>query len=370
LRTDGAAIGSTAEVFGSTVVSVDGTVYAFAAPMINTTPPVAFGNVRVGDGTGQTLSITNNAANDIYSEKLNAIVNGTTGGVTATGFFTGLAAQSTDNSSISVAINTTTAGNKDGTATIDFVSDGTGINNLGLTPLPSQDVSVTGQVFRLAQAGAHTPEPVTLTDVHVGDTSQQVLSMTNTATSDGFSEKLNATIGGATSNATATGSFNLLAAGATNNSSLAAGAKTGIATITSESDGTGTSDISGNVALADQTVNVSGNVYRLAQASAHTPEPVVLSNVHVGDTSQQALSLSNTATVDSFSEKLNATIGGATGNATASGAFTGLAAGATDSSNLVVGINTSTAGAKSGTASIGLVSDGAGINSLGRRMCP
>jgi hypothetical protein len=197
--------------------------------------------------------------------------------------------------------------------------------------------------------------------------------MTNTAAADGFSESLNAVIGGDTGNVSSSGSFNLLGAQATDNSSLvvgidtsSAGAKSGTATISSESDGTGTSGIVGNVALANQTVNVSGNVYRLAQASAHTPAPVMLGNVHVGDTAQQALTLGNTAAADGFSEALNAILGTTTGDATGAGAMSQLAAGGSDSSSLVVGINTSTAGAKSGTVALGLESDGDGINTLGQ----
>ena len=355
--------------------TINGNVFRLANPVINNNQPIAFGNFREGDAvTAQAISISNDVPDDNFSEKLNAQAAGNTGGVLNNGgSFNLLGPGATDSSSITVSIDTSTAGNKAGNATIDFQSDGTGSSGLGITPLTSQDVAVTGQVFRLAQAGVHTPEPVVMADSHVGDTAQQALSITNTAANDGFSESLNAAIGNGTGDVTGTGSFNLLAAQATNNSSLvvsidttSAGAKSGTATISSESDGTGTSGIVPNVALADQTVNVSGNVYRLAEASVHIPEPVVLANVHVGDVSQQALTISNIAANDGFSENLNASIGGATGNATATGSFTGLGAGATNSSSLVVGIDTAIAGARTGTASIGLVSDGNGINSLGQ----
>jgi hypothetical protein len=371
LSTDGTVTGN-AEVFGTAEVTVDGTVYAYADPTINNSP-VSFGNVRVGDTAESALSVTNSAADDGFSENLNASVGGTSGGVAASGSFNGLGPQDTNDTDIIVGIDTSTAGNKSGDATIDLVSDGTGVNTLGQTALPSQVVSVSGNVFRLAEAGAHTPEPVVLADSHVGDTAQQALSMTNTAANDGFSESLNASIGGDTGDVSSSGSFNLLAAQATDNSSLVvgidtstAGAKSGTATISSESDGTGTSGIVPNVVLADQTVNVSGNVYRLAEASAHTPEPVVLNNVRVGDTAQQALTIGNTAAADGFSEALNAVLGATTGDATGAGSISKLAAGGSDNSSLVVGINTATAGAKSGTVALGLESDGDGINTLGQ----
>jgi hypothetical protein len=201
----------------------------------------------------------------------------------------------------------------------------------------------------------------------------QALTLSNDVANDGFSERLDASIGGVTGQATSNdGSFALLAAGASDNASLAvgidtatAGHKAGTATITLTSNGAGTSDL-GTTALGTQTVNVSGDVFRLASASAHTPEPVVFANRHVGDDASQALSLTNTAANDGFSERLNASIGGVTGNATSNnGSFALLNAGATDSSALTVGIDTSSAGHKSGTATISLASDGAGTSGFG-----
>ena len=52
-----------------------------------------------------------------------------------------------------------------------------------------------------------------------------------------------------------------------------AGAKSGTVAFSAESDGTNTSGFTTNVAVADQTVNVSGDVYRLAQG-ATTPTPM------------------------------------------------------------------------------------------------
>ena len=372
LSTDGVVTGTT-EVFGTANVNVSGNVYRLAEPSAHSPEPVVLVNVRVGDVSQTALTLNNDAVNDGFSEALNANFTGTTGDANASGAIVQLAAGGSDNSSLVVGINTSSAGAKSGTAALVLESDGDGINSLGQTTLVGQTVNVSGNVYRLAQAGAHTPEPVVLADSHVGDTAQQTLSMSNTAANDGFSESLSANIGGATGDASASGAFNLLGAGQSDSSNLVvgintstAGAKSGTATISSESDGNGTSNIVGNVALADQTVNISGNVYRLAEASAHSPAPVVLGNVHVGDLSQTALTIGNTAVADGFSENLNASLGATTGNATASGSFTGLAAGGSDNSSLVVGIDTSTAGAKSGSAALGLVSDGGGINSLGQ----
>jgi hypothetical protein len=101
----------------------------------------------VGDTvSGTALSITNNAANDGFSESLNGSIGNGSNGVTASGSFTGLAAGATNNTSLVVGINTATAGSRNGTATIGLVSNGAGSSGLGLTTLSSQTVNVTGQV--------------------------------------------------------------------------------------------------------------------------------------------------------------------------------------------------------------------------------
>ncbi|MBL8481950.1 MAG: choice-of-anchor D domain-containing protein, partial [Rhodocyclaceae bacterium] len=354
----------------SQVVSVQGNVFRLAQASAHTPEPVNLGNRHVGDVATQALTISNTATNDGFSERLNASLGGATAGITASGAVSQLAAGGSNSTNLVVGIDTSTAGAKAGTATITLQSDGAGTSGLAAIGIGTQTVNVSGAVYRFAAPSAHTPEPVNLGNVRVGAVATQALTISNNAVADGFSESLNASLGGATAGITATGSVNQLAAGGSNSSSLvvgldtsSAGAKAGTATITLQSDGAGTSGL-GITGLGTQTVNVSGNVFRLAQASAHTPEPVNLGNRHVGDVATQALTISNTATNDGFSERLNASLGGATAGITASGSVSQLAAGGSNSTNLVVGIDTSTAGAKAGTATITLQSDGAGTSGL------
>jgi len=124
-------------------------------------------------------------------------------------------------------------------------------------------------------------------------------------------------------------------------------------------------DALGTTAIGTQTVNISGAVYNYATASAAAPDPVNFADRHVGDVLSQALSIENAGTVDGFTEKLDASIGGATGAASASGSFIGLGAGVTNASSLVVGLGSAHDGAQSGTATITLTSDGALIDTLG-----
>ena len=131
----------------------------------------------------------------------------------------------------------------------------------------------------------------------------------------------------------------------------AAGTVNGTQTVLFASDGTGTSGL-GITGLPSQGVNVSGDittsgsVYRLASASPATPNPVNFGNVRIGMVTDQALTISNTALNDGFSEKLNASISSNGAPVTASGAFTLLGPQAIDSTSLHVGIDTGTAGAK------------------------
>jgi len=145
-----------------------------------------------------------------------------------------------------------------------------------------------------------------------------------------------------------------------------AGAKSGTASIGLVSDGAGINSL-GQTALAGQTVNVSGNVYRLAEATIDNPLSFLFGNVNVGDPVSQALSISNTAANDGFSEGLKASFGTASDARILnnSGSIGLLAAGGTDNSNMVVSVNTLTAGPLSGTQTINFTSDGASTSGLG-----
>jgi hypothetical protein len=206
-----------------------------------------------------------------------------------------------------------------GAVIVNFASDGTGTSGLGLTTLPSQSVGVsgtietTGSVFRLASASPATPNPVNFGNVRVGTSATQALTIGNTAANDGFSEKLNASIGGATAGVTAAGSFNLLGPQSSNNASLvvgidtaSAGARNGTATITLASDGTGTSGL-GVTPLTAQTVAVNGAVYRVANPTLLPPSLTLAARV--GDAAPVAALAVTNASPDAFTERLNASFG-------------------------------------------------------------
>jgi hypothetical protein len=343
---------------------------AYRLASASTIGAVDFGAVHVGDTVTQALTVSNTAVNDGFSERLNGSFGGTSDPrITASGSFSQLGAGATNNSSLVVGLNTAAAGLVSGTATVNFASDGTGTSGLGITALPSQavgvsgDIQTIGQVFRLAQPSQHAPEPVNFGNVRVGAATNQNLSLSNLAPGDGFSEKLDASIGGATAGIAAGGSFSLLAAQSTDSTSLhvgidtaSAGAKSGTATITLVSDGTGTSGL-GQTALPSQTVNVSGNVYRLAGPLLNTASIDLAARVGAASPSA-SISITN-ASPDSFTERMNASLGAAPAGFSTTGSVTGLVAGAS-SSALSVGLNTATAGSYSGPVIVSFVSSGAG----------
>ena len=113
----------------------------------NSIGTVNFGTVITGGTTSRTLSIQNTAANDGYSEKLDASIGSATSGFTAGGSFTALTAGSTNNSSLVVGMDTSAVGAKTGSATLALNSNGSGTSGYGTTALPTQTVNFVGDVL-------------------------------------------------------------------------------------------------------------------------------------------------------------------------------------------------------------------------------
>ncbi|MBI1336121.1 MAG: hypothetical protein GC164_04060 [Phycisphaera sp.] len=132
--------------------------------------------------------------------------------------------------------------------------------------------SVDLELYRLAAANTITT-PVSLGIVHVGDTfSSSVISVLNNVLNDGYSEKLDAAFGTLTgAAATNGGSISLLGASLTDNTSMTvtlndtatAGAKSGTALVSLNSNGSGTSGY-GTTALTGQIITVNGQVNEYA----------------------------------------------------------------------------------------------------------
>jgi len=111
------------------------------------------------------------------------------------------------------------------------------------------------------------------------------------------------------------------------------------------------------LALASQAVNVSGNVYRLANPGVQNA--LVLA-ARVGDAlPSRSITVSNVSP-NAFTERLNASLGTVSPAFSSSGVITGLQA-ASSSNALGFTLNsTALAGSTTGTAAVNLVSSGAG----------
>ena len=357
---------------GPQTITVNGTGWRLAEA--NTQPTtINFGNVLVGSAQAQLLDIQNTAANDGFSERLDAIfkAGGTTGDATNNGGSVSLlAAGASNNSAMAVGIDTSTIGSKTGQVVVAFDSNGAGTSGLGITALPDQAIgvlaSVEANVGTLAQPGPVTPNPVDFGKVRIdaAPVGPVDLSISNNAI---IGEGLNASIATVDSGFGASGSFTSLAAGATDNSSLqvqftgtdTAGAHTGSATVTLVSDGSFNGGTPTN--LPSQTVDMSAEVYRLANPLLNTTSVDVVARVGDAVAADQAVSISN-ASPDSFTEGLKVNVSGTSGNAQSNGgSIANLAAQASDNTSILVGLgSTAVAGISSDTVNLDFISTGAG----------
>ncbi len=341
---------------GSTTV----TVYRLAAP--GTIAGLTFnGNYHVGDSVApQVLTVSNTAANDGYSEGLDASFGVHSSGLIVSGSTGLIGAGASDSSSLQVGINTASAGAESGTVFVTLTSDGTGTSGLGTTSLTAQIVGITaGNVYRLA---APALGPTTF-NMHLGSAGTGALIVANTAANDNFSESLDASFGSVSGALVPSGSIALLASGGSSAamslamSTSAVGSQSGSVTLNFTSDGTGTSGL-GLTSLNSQTFGVTGNVYRLAAPG--TLAPISFGTVHVG--ANAALIVANTAANDGWSEALDASFGSASGGLAANGSVSLLASGG---SSAAMSLTTSAAGPQAGTVTVNFTSDGTGTSGLG-----
>ena len=234
---------------------------------------VTLANQRVGGSTTQALNLTNTSnAPAGFQEGLDASLGNASVGVTASGNVTNLAQGANNNSSLVVGVNTATAGARTGTATLTLASNGTidGLANLALAP---QTVNVSGNVYQTAQPTLAS-STINLGNRHVGDVLTQATEPDqHQQRRAGVPGRLNASVERRQQRHHRGGDGDESRAGASNNASLVvgmntatAGARSGTATLNLTSNGIGTSGLSADLALPSQTINVSGGVYRLAQA--------------------------------------------------------------------------------------------------------
>lgn len=369
---------------------------AYNAAVGNTTPtPVTLANQRVGGTLTQALTVNNTAAAGGFSEDLRATF-GTSTGAAATngGSVNALVAGGSNASAMNVSVNTATSGAKSGSVTINYDTTGTvgGVSNgLGVAGAnPAQVINVSGNVYQAA-AGQLISAPLNFGTVQVGQAVTQNLVVRNTATgAAGFVEDLHASFGAASGTGagliSGSGSLNGILAGTNStagNGVMTVAVNTGAAGVVNGSiavnyttagavggvsNGLGTASVGSEAYGVQGQINAVANVINQASPLINTPT-LNLGAVRVGAAAPSGtVSVSNVATA-APQAALNASIAATSGPITASGSFALLNPGGTNSSSLVVGLNTGTAGnftgANAGTATISLVSDAGNVGGCG-----
>lgn len=348
-----------------------------------TPTPASLGNTRVGGMLGQQFTVANNAVGGAFAEDLNAVFGANTGDAANNGgSVSGLLAGASDGSSMTASLDTATAGAKSGTVTFDYETAGevNGVSNgLGAASAGSQTVTLTGNVYQVAEGTLNSPTSLNFGTVQVGQSVSQTLSFLNSATgAAGFVEDLNvafgATSGTGSSLISGAGSISGLTAGSTDNASMVVNVNTSsAASINGEiainyesagavggiSNGLGTLAIGGDNFPVIGTIQTGGQIVDQA-APVINNGPFNFGNVRVGTVVATAgVDVTNMATGNDQAA-LDASIVG-NGSVTASGSFDNLLPGGNDNSSLQVGINTSAAGAINDTATVSFVSDASNI---------
>jgi autotransporter-associated beta strand protein len=247
-------------------VSFSGGAYDYAQATLSGTT-ISFGNLRVGSTATQQLAVTNSVLNNaLYQDNLTGSAGGVTGGVSGSGSF---AVSAGNTGQLTFTANPTTAGPITGSLTATLTSTPT-VGGLDSKDL-SQPVSFSGAVYRLASASA--PANVNLY-VHVGSSlsfGSQTVPVTNTASTDGYSDDLGvaATLSGSGLGISGTATLNHIAAGTTGTlvvsytgSTATPATISGMATLAYTSQGqVGTGLPDATPVTASQSVTITGLVY-------------------------------------------------------------------------------------------------------------
>lgn len=359
----GALSGQTVTVsdnFGeSQQLAITGAAYDLA--QANTQSTITIDAQHVNGVNLATVTVSNVAPTDAtYTETLSGDLAVNVDATGAGGTFSGIAAGSPGtNFASDVGVNTSTAGHIAGTGVLTLKSDAVNGSGLGQTALTTQNFVIEGDVYNLAEANTHAT--VTVAAQHVSGNNTATVTVSNVAPVDAtYTETLS---GGLVVNANATGAggtfAGLVAGGSGSDFSVGvntstAGQIAGTGVLTLNSDAVNGSGL-GQTALTGQTFDITGNVFDYAEATVSNL--VTVAAQHVNGTNLAAISIENTATPGDYTETLSATMSTSPA-ATGTGSVSELVAGdGPDTTSLMVGVDTATAGAKSGTATVVLSSD-------------
>ncbi len=345
--------------------------YQAAAGAIQT-PTLNFGTLQVGQVVNQALVVRNTATGAAgFVEDLNVAFGAAGNGqITGSGALAGIRSGNNStgaNGTMTVTVTGATAGALNSGIAVNYTSAGAvaGVSNgLGTLGVGSETYGVNGTITAVGSVINQASPQINTTTINLGAVRvgaaapTGTVSVTNVATA-APQAALNASITSAGAPITASGSFNLLNPGATNNSALqvglntaVAGSYTGQATVAFVSDASNVGGCAPNctLTLASQNVTVQGHVYSAAAGSSST-SAVNFGVVRVGDTvSARNIVVNNMAASSALSDTLRANLSGVSGPFGGAGTVGGIAAGGTG--NLGVTLNTATAGIFSQTGSV------------------
>ena len=354
---------------GQATLTVRGTVYDYAKAVVPVTT-FTLPAVHVNGSFGMLpISVSNTASATANTEALNASLVSPTNGVlvaNGSGGSITLAGQDTDNSTLSIGLDSalaTTKGIKTGSANLRLVSKIVpGAVGLTDTVLANQVISISGAVYDYATHNLPATNTINLGPVRGGVTyAVPELAVTNTGSAGAYTEPLKVVFNNPSQEMVTTGSIAALAAGSQDTSTLKVGFVSGLIGPQSGSFNLRATSV-GQAGLADTQLPsaayaVTGTVYQVASASK-LPSSVYLGAFHVGDAALKSLTIENTASSPTYGEGLTVDALAAANGAKARvyGNITNLAPGATNSSDIVVGVDTTTAGQVTGTVNLAMTS--------------
>ena len=248
-----------------------------------------------------------------------------------------------------------TAGVNSGSLSIQYHTNGTNIDPTFTSQSANQqNIAVQATGYRMANDSA-TPVEVTPTvsiAARVGDvvSADRAITVTN-ASPDAYTEGLTVNVAGVTGNAQGNGDIvNLAAQGTSNNAILVgladtsvAGTTTGQVNLNLVSTGAGTTNAA-DTSVGAASVTITGKVYQQAIAQVGATA-VDFGIVHVGESvTAKSVSVKNNAQVAGLNDALKGTAsaGGAFSASVGSGLDHGLGAG--ESTDVLVGLDTTSAG--------------------------
>ena len=229
------------------------------------------------------------------------------------------------------------------------------------------DNATTVTVASAAMATLLSPSTILFQNTRVGTAEDQAISIANTGPVGGAALAVTAST---TGDALATGSVVSLAPGAVDTSDIRVGLDTSNAGARSGSVALQPiSVLAGNTIASPSPlpIAVSGFVYRPATAAVTS----TVTTLHVGESGLVSLRTTNADPADGFSENLVAALTSVSGPFGATtGQSTGVIAAGAASSALTLSVSTATAAQLTGTATVGLTSDGGavgtGVDGLGK----